>query len=801
MADAPTRLEADQLYRSCPASSLPFETTAELDPPAAPPGQERALEALSFGTEIGDGGFNLYALGATGSGKYAVVRDFLERRARRDAPPPSWAYVYNFEDPDKPRLLQLPARAGRDLQSDLDNLIDEFRTAIPAVFESDEYHNRIQELRETYKRRQHEAIAAISKEAESRHVAMVSTPNGFTLGPYRDGKILDPEAFSKLPEEEQKAWQAAIDELEEKLKETLHQVPKWQKEAGERLQALNEEMLRVAVGQQLQALEERWAHLLDVTRFLHAIRDDIISHVNDLEDDSSTVPEEILNQYQINLIVDNAELHGAPVIYEDLPTHARLIGRIEHSFREGALLTDFRLIRAGALHRANGGYLILHARQILMQPFAWETLKRAIYGKQVRIESLEQLYAVFTTITLEPDPIPLDVKVVLIGDRLLYYLLAEYDPDFAKLFKVQADFEDTLPRQAENELDYARTLAAIARRDGLLPLDRGAVARSIEHASRLADDREKLTAGTRPLADLLAEANHLAASSHADHIAAHHVEAAIRRQEQRAERLRERAVEAILRETLNVPTQGERIGAINGLAVSELGGFRFGLPTRITATARPGRGQVVDIEREAKLGGNIHTKAVMILSRYLASRYAPEGELSLSASLAFEQMYGSIDGDSASVAEVAALVSAIAKAPIRQSLAVTGSINQLGEVQAIGGVNEKIEGFFRICRDRGLDGSHGVLIPASNRPHLMLSQEVRSAVAAGRFQIHAIHRVEQALALLTGLEPGEPDAHGVFPADSLNRRVVDRLARFERATRHSHDHDHEEPGLDGIGPG
>ncbi|MFW6322496.1 MAG: Lon protease family protein, partial [Guyparkeria sp.] len=437
--------------------------------------------------------------------------------------------------------------------------------------------------------------------------------------------------------------------------------------------------------------------------------------------------------------------------------------------------------------------------QILMQPFAWETLKRAIYGKQVRIESLEQLYAVFTTITLEPDPIPLDVKVVLIGDRLLYYLLAEYDPDFAKLFKVQADFEDTLPRQAENELDYARTLAAIARRDRLRPLDRGAVARSIEHASRLADDRDKLAAGTRPLADLLAEANYLAGASHAEHIGAHHVEAAIRAQERRAERLRERAVEAILRGTLNVPTQGERIGAINGLAVSELGGFRFGLPTRITATARPGRGQVVDIEREAKLGGNIHAKAVMILSRYLGSRYAPDGELSLSASLAFEQMYGSVDGDSASVAEVAALVSAIARAPIRQSLAVTGSINQLGEVQAIGGVNEKIEGFFRICRDRGLDGSHGVIIPASNRPHLMLDQAVRSAVGAGRFAIHAVDRVDQALALLTGLEPGEADANGAFPADSLNRRVTDRLARFARATRHDRDHEHRDP--DGAGPG
>ncbi|KTG17514.1 MULTISPECIES: ATP-binding protein [unclassified Guyparkeria] len=796
MADAPARLDADLLYRPCHAGSLPFRSTADLEPPDAAPGQERALEALEFGTEIEDGGFNLYALGSEGLGKYEVVRDFLEKRARAHEPPPSWAYVFNFEHPDRPRLLELPAKAGRELKKDLETLVSEFGTAIPAVFESDEYHNRIQELREAFKRRQREAIEAISKEAEERHVAMVSTPSGFTLGPYRDGKILDPEAFHELPEEEQEEWQAAINELEEKLKQTLQQIPKWQKEASEQLQQLNEEMLGVAVGQQLETLERRWVTLPAVTEYLGAIRDDIISHVNDLDDEGSTVPEEILNQYQLNLIVDNADLDGAPVIYEDLPTHARLIGRIEHYFREGALLTDFRLIRSGALHRANGGYLILHARHILMQPFAWETLKRALYGRQVRIESLEQLYAVFTTTTLEPDPLPLEVKVVLVGDRLLYYLLSEYDPDFARLFKVQADFEDSLARQPENEMDYARTLAAITRRDGLRALDRGAVARAIEHASRLAGDREKLAAGTRPLSDLLAEANHLAGSSHAEQIGARHIEAAIRRHEKRAERLRERAVEAILRETINLPTHGERIAAVNGLAVSQLGDFTFGLPTRITATARPGRDQVVDIERQAKLGGNIHAKAVMILSRYLASRYAPDGELSLSASLAFEQLYGSIEGDSASVAELCALVSAIARVPIRQSFAVTGSMNQLGEVQAIGGVNEKIEGFFRICRERGLDGQHGVIIPRTNLPHLMLDQEVRGEVAAGRFQIYAISHVDEALQLLTGMEPGEADADGHFPADSLNRRVVDRLARFERATRHDHDRhgSHDEHG-------
>jgi len=779
----PPSLSSDELYKACAIESLPFETTADLEPPGAPPGQERALDAIALGTEVADGGFNLFVTGTTGAGKYAVVRDFLEHRAKTEEVPPSWAYIQNFDEPAKPQLLRLPSKAGRDLKQDLDNLTEEFRTAIPAIFESDEYRHRVRDMHEAFKKRQQEAISAVAKEAEAQKVMLVSTPTGFTLAPARDGEVIEPDEFQKLPEEEQERWKQAINELEVRLKQTLEQIPKWQKEAQEQLQALNEEMLRIAVGQQLESLDDKWKDLPAVTEFLQAIRNDIVSHVDDLGDNDGGVPEAILNQYRLNLIVDNADLDGAPVIYEDMPTHARLIGRVEHYFRDGALLTDFRLIRSGALHRANGGYLILHARQLLMWPLAWEILKQAIYGRQVRIESIERLYAVFTVITLEPDPMPLDVKVVLIGDRLLYYLLSEYDPDFAKLFKIQADFEDSIARAPEHELDYARTVAAMARAKELRPLDRAAVARVIEHASRLAGDREKLSARTRPVGDLLIEADHLAGTAGAEAIAADHVEQAIRAQERRAERLRERAVEAIRRDLIHIPLQGERIGAVNGLAVTQLGEFEFGLPVRVTATARPGRDQVVDIEREAKLGGNIHTKAVMILSRYLGSHYAPETPLSLSASLAFEQLYGSIEGDSATVAELCALVSAIARAPIRQSLAVTGSMNQLGEVQAIGGVNAKIEGFFRVCKERGLDGRHGVLIPKTNVPHLMLSQEVRDAVAAGLFHIHVMETVDEALALLTGEEPGERDATGRFPAGSLNQRVVERLERFHAAIR------------------
>ncbi|MCW9011187.1 Lon protease family protein, partial [Marinobacter sp.] len=436
------------------------------------------------------------------------------------------------------------------------------------------------------------------------------------------------------------------------------------------------------------------------------------------------------------------------------------------------------LIRAGALHRANGGYLILDARRVLSQPMAWESLKRILFSGEIRIESLERLYGLATTVSQQPEPIPLSVKVVLLGDRMLYYLLSHYDPDFLDLFKVEADFEDDMERDEASYLLYARMIATMARSAGVRALNREAVARLIEHASRLASDQNKLTAHDRVLKDLLTEADHWAGVADSPHVRASHVQQAIDEREYRASRVRERSLEQIRRGVVMIATQGEQVGQVNGLSVLQLGATRFGQPTRITATARPGKGQVVDIEREAKLGGPIHSKAVMILSRFLANRYAPMNELSLSASLAFEQSYGGVEGDSASVAETCVLLSAIAGIPLKQSLAVTGSMNQHGEVQAVGGVNEKIEGFFNVCGQDGGVNSQGALLPASNVEHLMLNESVREAVQDGRFSIYPVTHIDQAIELLTGLEPGQPDADGVFPKGSFNRRVADRLAAF-----------------------
>ncbi|MFW5927003.1 MAG: Lon protease family protein, partial [Wenzhouxiangella sp.] len=528
---------------------------------------------------------------------------------------------------------------------------------------------------------------------------------------------------------------------------------------------------------------------------LDAVRQDVVENATAFRDeDGEGVPDGLVDRYRVNLLVDNSETSGAPVIYEDLPSHQHLVGLIEHHVSQGALYTDFSLIRAGALHRANGGYLLIDVRRVLTQPLAWESLKRVLFSGRIRIESLERLYGLVSTVSLQPEPIPVDVKVVLLGDRLLYYLLSRFDPDFLELFKVEADFEDDVDRTRDGHEIYARMIATMARRAELRPLDRGGVARVIEHASRLADDQQKLTAHDRDLRDLLMEADHWAGQAGADHVSAEHVEQAVSERIQRANRIHQRSLEAIRRGTVLIATEGERVAQVNGLSVFKLGAFAFGQPSRITATARPGKGQVVDIEREAKLGGPIHSKGVMILSRFLAHRYAAESELSLSASLAFEQSYGGVEGDSASVAELCALLSAIARVPLRQSLAVTGSVNQHGEVQAVGGVNQKIEGFFDVCREAGgLDG-HGVLLPASNVEHLMLRHDVREAVEKGDFRIYPITTIDDALALLTGREPGPSDAEGRFPEDSLNRLVADRLDRFAEIGRKRHTGGDDEQG-------
>ena len=779
-----TALPPEALYLKTDLAPLDFKTTAELPGLKDSVGQQRAVDAIRFGIGIGHHGYNLFVTGSTGLGKHALVMRELESRAASGAVPEDLCYVNNFEAPHKPVALCLPPGKGRQLRDDMTQLVDDLLSAIPAAFQGDEYRSRAQEINDEFKERQDEAFLKLDEEAQKRDITILRTPTGYTLAPLKDGEVVGPEEFQALPEDEQHQIEKRVDELRLKLRETIRQIPLWQKEMHQKIKALDHEVTDVTVSQLMQGLTEKYAPIEPVARYLEAVHEDITHNVDAFRQHGETVdiaghqveaaPD--FNRYKINVLVDHTDDEGAPIVHEDNPSYLNLIGRVEHIAQFGTLLTDFTLIKPGALHRANGGYLVLDARKVLMNAFAWDGLKRVLRARELRIESLERMLSLASTTSLEPEPIPSEVKVVLIGDRMLYYLLKAYDPEFPLLFKVPADFSEDIDRSAENTELMARLIGSIQQDEALRPLSREAVGRLIEHLARTAADGEKVSVHMGNLCDLMREADYWAGQDDGrDVIGAEHVQTAIDKRIYRMDQIRERVHESILREIQLVDTAGEKVGQVNGLSVMQLGEYAFGRPSRITATARLGEGKFIDIEREVELGGPIHSKGVMILSSYLGGKYASDAPLSVSASLVFEQSYGQIEGDSASVAELAALLSALGDIPLRQSLAVTGSVNQHGEVQAIGGVNEKIEGFFDICQARGLTGEQGVIIPASNTAHLMLRKDVVQAAAEGQFNIYPVTHVEEAMGLLSGLAAGEADKHGVFPPESFNGRVAARL--------------------------
>jgi len=782
----PLRLQPEQLARRCDPSSFSFETTDQVEDLQEIFGQARAADAVRFGVAIRREGYNLFVLGPPGTGKHAFVRQFLQSRAAAEKRPDDWCYVHNFEQPHKPRALRLPPGRGEQFRSDMHQLVEELGSAIPAVFESDEYRARAEQIDSEFSERQEKAFGELGQEAASHGIALLHTPAGFSFAPTKEGEVLSSEEFGKLPEEERSRIAKVVAQLEEKLQRLIRQVPRWRKERRERMRALNREMTMLAVGHLIDELREKYADQEEVRSYLFAVQQDVLDNIEDFrkaseqQPSAAGAPEEpsSFRRYRVNLLVGGEPDGGAPVVFEDHPTYNNLLGRVEHVAQFGALVTDFTLIKAGALHRANGGYLMLDVFKLLTQPFSWEALKRVLNSREIRIDSLGQILSLVSTVSLEPEPIPLNVKVVLFGERIWYYLLHAYDPEFGELFKVAADFDDQVDRTEGSHQAYARLVATLVRKDKLRPLDRGAVARVVEQGARLAGDAEKLSSRVQSIADLLRESDHWAAEAGRSVVTGLDVQRSVDAQIHRSDRLRQRAHEAILRNVVYIDTEGSKVGQVNGLSVLELGGFAFAQPSRITATTRLGEGEVIDIEREVDLSGSIHSKGVLILSSFLASRYSRNRPMALAASLTFEQNYGGIEGDSASVAELCAILSSVSDIPIRQSLAVTGSVNQHGQVQPIGAVNEKIEGFFDICRARGLNGSQGVLIPASNVQHLMLREDVIEAVRADKFHVYAVNTVDQALDLLTGIPAGDLDAAGHFPEGSVNHRVMARLADF-----------------------
>jgi len=785
----PEKLRPEQLFNRCDPDAFEFNTTADLDGTAEIAGQERALEAIRLGMGIRRDGFNLFALGPAGTGKQSTVLQFLNNLAPGEARPDDWCYVYNFDKPRNPKALRLPPGRACKLSDDMAHLVETLFSVMPSAFSSEEYQTREKEIEESIHEQQASAIEALEQDAKEHSISLIRTPGGFAFAPLKKGEVIKPDDYMRLKEAERAKIEEQIDRLRDALQSIMAQFPKWQRETAEKIKELNREVSAFALKPLMDEIRAKYKDLDEVLKYLDDVQNDIIENfIQFLEKESSEQgamtmlaslrtagQRQTMIRYRVNVMIDNSELNGAPVILEDKPASQNLIGDIEHSAQMGTLVTDFTLIKPGALHRANGGYLILDARRLLLEPFAWEALKKAIRTRQIRIESLAQLYSLVSTISLEPEPIPLEIKVILLGERSLYYLLSSYDPDFNELFKIAADFENDMPRNDETQLAYARLIGSMAELDKLLPFDRTAVARIIEHGSRMAGDATRLTSNLQNIRDLAHEADHHAAQNGRKEVVAEDVEAMLEAQRYRASRIQERLRDNMMQGTILIDTDSEKTGQINGLSVYSLGDQSFGSPSRITARVRLGKGEVIDIEREVEMGGPIHSKGVMILSGFLGSRYAAEQPLSLSATLVFEQSYGGVEGDSASSAELYALLSAISGIPIRQWLAVTGSVNQHGEVQAIGGVNEKIEGFFDLCNERGLDGRHGVLIPASNVKHLMLRQDIVKAVESGLFSIWPVSHIDEGIELLTGIPAGEMDETGAWPEGTINARVFERL--------------------------
>ena len=783
-----------QLYSACDLDFLSFETTEDLEDLNQPLGQESAINAINFCIHVDSYGYNLFCIGPEGTGKASLVRQILSKAAKKRKTPDDWCYVYNFKTPYKPTALRMPAGKAKEFAKAIDKLIDELRVALPAVFDGEKYKTQLHAIEDNFREQKTQYFDEIQKHTTGKNVSVLRMPVGLVVAPTKDGEVLSPEAFEKLPEEDQQEVLAELNAAQEELENAVRDIPKWEKEQREQIQALNEKFASLAIKHLIDELKKKYRRNKGVTSFLRNMFDDIIENVGlflgDEEDEQAAAQDEEqplnilskqktdgpLRRYKVNVVVDNSAKAGAPLIFLDHPILTNLIGRIDRQQQYGALITDFNMIKAGALHEANGGFLVIEAKDLFNQTASWEALKRALRSKKITMDPPSS-DGMMTTI-LEPEAIPLDIKIVLLGEPQLYYMLAESDPDFMELFKVEANFFPYMERTQENMTRYARLIATQARRNKLRPLSKDAVARLIEHASRLADDSQKLTAHIASISDLIREANYCALMDKAHIITRSHVDQAIISKLKRSDRVQERMTEQIKRGSVMIDTDGAVVGQINGLAVYEFGQLTFGKPSRITCLVRMGSGDIVDIEREVDLGGPLHTKGVLILSSFLASRFSENAPLSMEASLVFEQSYGEIDGDSASSTELYVLLSALANAPIRQSLAVTGSVNQFGQIQAIGGTNEKIEGFFDICRMRGLTGKQGVLIPKANIVNLMLRNDVVEACKAGMFHIYPVSTVDEGIEILTGIPAGERDKDGKYPENTINGRVQARLNEF-----------------------
>ena len=794
------RLSHEHLSRVLDPASLPFETTDDVAPLSEVIGQPRALDAIEFGLAVDAPGYNLFMAGAPGSGRESAIRATLERYAPTRPTPSDWVYVYNFADPDRPHAIALAPGEGARLAKAMQSFVAAAQREIVRAFETEDYVHRQQEIMAEHGRRRDTLFNDLQSFALERGFALQQTPVGIASVPLVDGHPVSVQEFDRLPAEQKAAIEAHSDELQTRIGETVRQAHQLEQETGQRLRQLDQDVAMYVVGPLLDDLRAAYADRPQVLAYLEELQKDLPEHLADFRPprgDAETPAvlaqveiaqrEASLKRYEVNVFIDHSQTHGAPVVFETNPTYYNLVGRLDYRASFGALVTSFQQIKPGALHRANGGFLVLRATDLLRVPFAWDSLKRALLSHAVTIENLGEQYTALPTETLRPEPIPLSLKIILIGPLQVYHLLYELDEDFQELFKVKADFAPEMDWTQAQVLNYAAFISGCVRQAQLLPFSRGAVARVVEYGARLREDKRKLSTRLLDISDIVTEASFWARRADQPIVRTEDVAQAIAKKAYRSNLVEERILEMIADGTILIDTRGARVGQVNGIAILDLGDYAFGKPSRISARISLGNGSVQSIERETHLSGDLHSMGVLILAGYLHGQYAQENPLPISATLTFEQSYDEVDGDSAAAAELYALLSALADVPIQQGIAVTGSVNQFGEVQAVGGVTRKIEGYFAVCQAIGLTGEQGVIIPAANVPNLMLKAEVVEAVRTGRFHIWAIRNADDGIEILTGIPAGERSADGRYPESSVHRRAEDNLRHYTAQARRADD--------------
>jgi lon-related putative ATP-dependent protease len=788
-------LTAEQVRQRCDPALFQCNSTDELKPVEGIIGQDRALSALKFGLNIVKPGFNIFVSGLAGTGRTTAIKSFMEALAAKKETPSDWCYVHNFRDSYCPKALKVPAGKGEALRKDMERTIDNAQRSLIQAFASKEYAERREEITGGISKRREAALSILDKKARDRGLLLQTTPVGVLFIPASDGEPISEEDYNKLSAKDKEELKKKQEELAGELKEQIAKLGAEQSAVEKQLEDTDREVAGYSISHLFDKLRNKYGQLPQVVDYLKEVEQDIIENFEQFKSEPKTseadpiaamqalARKQAFRKCEVNVLVDNSGLKGAPVILELNPTFSNLFGRIEKEAQFGALYTDFTMIKSGSLHRANGGYLVVRIEDILTNFQSWEGLKRTLRDGKLVIEELGERLGFMATKSLRPEPIPLDVKVVVIGEPLFYYLLLRLDLEFKELFKVKADFDSRMDRSEANLKDYAAVICRICNNENLKHLRKDALAKIIEHSSRLAGDQEKLSTLFADIADILREASFWAEEAGARRVEAKHVAKAIEEKVYRSNLIQQRINEMIDKGVIIIDAEGEKMGQVNGLSVIDLGDFSFGRPTRITASVGVGREGLIDIEREAKLGGPLHTKGVMILNGYITDKYVGDIPLSLSARLVFEQSYGEVEGDSASSTELYAILSRLSDVPIKQGIAVTGSVNQKGEVQAIGGLNEKVEGFFEVCRAKGLNGEQGVLIPAANVRNLMLKEEVVAAVKGGKFHIYPVGTIDQGIEVLTGLKAGKRRKDGSFEPDSINDRVQKRLTSLAERLR------------------